>query len=186
MTRWLRSSFFVAIVFGLGGESSAPALGERAIDCVALFGRAPDYAGRPLDQLPLSGVPRNKRVGELTDAELARFSDYYACIGQPYRAACYYESTAEREYPPAPFRLEAPTILSDVVEVCSLDSPASPSRSHSCENRDLCMDSLRRYNGRCPVDLSEDCARALASLTLGGGLQADEVCRAWEHACGFF
>lgn len=112
-----------------------------------------------LEALPYSGVPRGKRVSELTDAELARSCDFTACLGaNGYRRAC-------RQYPgiaDIPFVLEANPLVAEALDTCYPD--ASDGRLDvTAGDPATCIAGARAYYNNCPHDLGEDCLREKAA-----------------------
>ena len=66
-----------------GGGGLAPPLAEPThVDCVAVLGVNRPYPEVPLESIPLSGVPPDKLIRDLTDDEMNRFCDYLTCISQ--------------------------------------------------------------------------------------------------------
>lgn len=155
-------------------EEDEERTGTWAIDCVAVVGAPPATAFIPLDAVSVSGLPRDKYIGELNDAELGRLCDWGQCVGNNgYR---YYLEQS---------RVEAPVIMSEIVWTARrTPKPFFPgsSRDTAWDSREDCAQLYRREYGACHVGPFEDCIREKAVRPLA--YYQVPSCIAWERECG--
>jgi hypothetical protein len=134
--------------------------------------------------IPLTGLPRDSRLTELTDAQLGRLVDWSVCLfGNGYRHACC-NSTMCPSTPPGypaigPFRDETAPLLADTVSTCY----ATPADEASAPSREEVMTLYRSTYGNCHVGLYEDCMRGNAVATFGAAT-ANPACTEYNNLCG--
>lgn len=160
----------VTIAFGACGQSPPAAPNTTAIDCVALMGVPTPSPLTPLAALPRSGVPRDKLIGELTDAELGRLVDFEACLSlNGYLHDCCSENycmpVLPTEPPIGPFHLETVPLIASLVTTCTRSTEAESGDP----SREATMQLYRKQFGACHAGLWEDCDRegTLGLLGLG-------------------
>jgi hypothetical protein len=154
------------------------------VDCVSVLGIPTPSAQLPLVAMPRSGLPRDVRIADLTDAQLGHLADYQACFfGNGYRHDCCTDDqcphTVPGNPPIGPFRLETVPQMADAVSTCystTYGESAFPSREGG-------MSLIRETFGNCHVGLYEDCVREMFSAPLGySSLTSD--CAEYNDLCG--
>ena len=171
-TRREAAGFSVVVAAALAAcGSDAPAAEAQTwmVDCVAVLGAPPPASETPLAAVPYSGARRDKRIGELTDDELGKFSDFEQCLSaNGYRHDCctgaYCPNIEPVDQPVAAFRLETIPLIAAVMDTCfatTAGGSGAPSREDS-------MALYRNYFAACHVGLWEDCSRELAIDPFGG------------------
>ena len=130
------------------------------IDCVAVLGVAGASALMPVEAMPYSGAPRDKRIGELTDDELGKLCDFDTCSGQNgYRHDFCTDLSCGSMV--GPFRLETVPLLASAMQTWYASSSHNPSREQAVQ-------LYRQYFGACHVAQWEDCTREESVDPLGG------------------
>lgn len=151
-----------ALLLGAGGLGSCssdavyspPSLEHEtwAIDCVAVLGMLRPSTPLPLESVPYSGVPRDKRFGELTEEELFRLCDFNSCAGSNgYQRECFHSA--------AELQLETVPLISEAIFTCRRVKPFELKDYGSMPSRENCMEIYRGALARCLVAASEDCNR---------------------------
>ncbi len=133
------------------------------IDCVSALGIPTPSGQTPLIAIPPpAGVRRDVRIGDLTEAELAKFADWEACVSAwGYAHECCSDTIcplgfASGTTAPGPFQLSTTPVLRDAVATCytAFDS-RGPVTSRE-DNISLFKTSLL---ANCHVGPYEDCIR---------------------------
>jgi hypothetical protein len=141
---------------GSDGTTTRVGAATWAIDCVAVLGSSQPTPLMPLSTVPVSGLPRDKHIAELSDAELGLFCDFLQCqTVNGYREVCYRGGTSVLP------------ILSDAVATCRRMPIPYFGSNGDLESREDCIQFYRAYWSRCSVALMEDCGREVAIGLLG-------------------
>jgi hypothetical protein len=158
------------------------------IDCVSVLGIPPPSGQTPLAAVPLSGLPRDQRIGELTYDQVGHLVDYVVCLfGNGYRHDCCSNTqcpyTVPSDPPIGPFRLETVPLIAGNVSTCyatTYDESDTPSREAWIS---LDLDNF----ANCHVGLYEDCMRGMVSGTFGeiaGPNAGADPCLEYNDLCG--
>jgi hypothetical protein len=163
---------------------SSPPTGTWMVDCVSVLGIPTPSGQMPLAAVPLSGLPRDVHIGDLSDAQLGHLADYTACLfGNGYRHDCCSDTacphTVPGDPPIGPFRLETVPLLADALSTCyptTYGESSSPSRENN-------MSLDRGTFGNCHVGLYEDCMREQVSAPLADATPSPD-CTEFNDLCG--
>jgi hypothetical protein len=150
----------VGIVVG-ACSSGPPASITWQIDCVSVLGIPTPSGQTPLAAVPPpAGVPRDVRIGDLTDDELARLADWEACMnGDGYAYECCSNTECPLGIdgpPPGPFRLEATPLLATALTTCYTVLDGGRPVTSRDDTISLFRTSLL---ANCHVGRYEDCTR---------------------------
>ncbi|MGH7271670.1 MAG: hypothetical protein ACREJ3_14660 [Polyangiaceae bacterium] len=172
------------IVAACGASNPARSEGTWMVDCVAVLGIPTPSGQMPLAAVPRSGLQRDERIGDLSDADLGRLADYAACIGSNgYRHDCcsdmYCPYTLPGDPPIGPFRLETTLPIADELSTCY----ASTQGTSSLPSREDDISLFRSNFAACHVGLYEDCQRENAAAPFGDGAWGPD-CWEFNSLCG--
>lgn len=162
-----RSSWIIlaaATIVAVAACGAGPAAPETyAIDCVAvlgMLGQMPLTQKVPPSSMPYSGVPRDKVIADLSDAEIGKLADFETCIvGNGYRHVCYFYKSHVTQGIDGSFRLNTVPLIAEtsVLDFC-YSTQGGPS-ADSIHSREVWASIMRRQFGDCPVAGWEDCDR---------------------------
>ncbi len=150
----------LGMVVAACSTAAPPASLTWKIDCVSVLGIPTPSGQTPLAAVaPPAGVPRDVRIGDLTDAELAGLADWEACMDGGYAHECCSDTVCPLEIdgpPPGPFRLETTPLLENGVTTCyTIFDSRGPVTSRE--------DAMSLYRSsllsNCHVGPYEDCTR---------------------------
>jgi hypothetical protein len=172
------------IVAACAASNSARSEGTWMVDCVAVLGIPTPSGQMPLAAVPRSGLPRDERIGDLSDADLARLADYDVCLGSNgYRHDCCWDNscpyTLPGDPPIGPFRLETAAPIADQVSTCYVSTYGTA----SLPSREDHVSLLRGTFGACHVGLYEDCRRENTSAPFGVTAWGPD-CSEFNSLCG--
>ncbi len=135
-----------------------PASSTWKIDCVSVLGIPTPSGQTPRAAIPTPvGVPRDVRFVDLTDAELAQFADWEACLWGGYGHGCCTNTECPAGYdgePPGPFRLETTPLLANAMDTCYTPGGDGVIYASREDTMSLYRNTLL---SNCHVGLYEDC-----------------------------
>jgi hypothetical protein len=135
-----------------GGAAQAPPLAQPTrVDCVAVLGGMRPNPEVPLASVPLSGVPQDKLIADLTDDEMNRFCDYLTCITQNGYGHGSVETGPK-------FHPRSPAVLTGGISVYPYAYDAGEDLLGQ-QTRAECADFTRRTWGSCHAGVWEEWVR---------------------------
>jgi hypothetical protein len=139
------------------------------IDCVSVLGIPTPSGQTPLAAVPPPvGVRRDVRIGDLTDAELARLADWESCMAGGYAHECCSSTVCPlgiADAPPGPFKVATTPLLGDAVTTCYT---VFDSRGPVTSREDTMALFRSSLLANCHVGPYEDCTRESTPGFQGG------------------
>jgi hypothetical protein len=145
-----------------GGTDAGDAgrTGTSPIDCVAVLGAPPPSSHVSYTELAYSGVPRDKRISELSTEEIGKLCDLDVCLtGNGYARVCLsIEKGAQ---------IETRVMGTFMVECAPTADFGLNATESTWSSRSGCISAYQENFGGCHVGAWEDCLRESRSEPLG-------------------